>query len=132
MTVQYGLIVVPAKVSKKTTLVLSPKAEAGQLEATVPVVQVEGSEVSELWASTSLAQLPPVASRKARFPLVVPRIAIQYRVPAARLAAGTRMGFQAPATGVVLLPWLSKAPGCPPASAYNPTANLDAVEVESR
>ena len=39
-----------------------------------------------------------LASRKARVPLLVPRIAIQYGVPATTFVAGRAMGFQAPAT----------------------------------
>jgi hypothetical protein len=55
MTVQFELSVVPGKLSKKTTLALSPNTDIGHKEETVPVLQIEGSEVSELVASVSLA-----------------------------------------------------------------------------
>ena len=105
--------------------------DAGPLDQRGPVDQVEGSDVRVVCALFS-ASVPPGQhwSRNARTP-PVPRMAIQYVVPAVTAVEGTGTAFQAPAVGFARLPCASKPPGCPLRFEYNPATRPGAEELAS-
>src|SRR6267378_4899106 len=103
---------------------VSAVAEIGESAKVPPVVHCAGSAVSVVELAVSAGPLGGVALPSMNESVTPPAgtsTAIQYVAPAVTVVAGTATLLHESAGGLVIVPWVRSAPGCPDESAYKPT-----------